>query len=174
MIRGKKGRFQKEDSDVLDISFSIESLASKSRVPVTQSILRGVQVGNLGVVYGGPYSQKPKFLKGIKLAPEAKGEAKVSASIEDFSVPSNKEMRRLLLWAIKIMSDDGAVYVGCMMGQGRTGTFIACLLKCMGIENPVDNCRAIYNSKAVETTGQEKFVEDFPAEEISLILKILS
>lgn len=176
MVRdAKTGQFAKSVPSALNLSIDIDALTENDiPIPTGMCGLSGIQVGKLGTLYGGPYQHKPRFLKGIKLAPEVSGEFTVSADIKDFSVPSNQEMRRLILWAIKIMQEDGGVYVGCMAGQGRTGTFIACFLKCMGYGNPVELCRKIYKTQAVETPNQEKFVQDFPFEEISLILRVLS
>lgn len=178
--RHKNGRFMKRvgndgipysDTVLLPIEINLDTVTWKKDLFIEQSRLMGFKIDGLGYVYGGPYKAKPPFMRGIKLAPEIEADAQAVADIKDFSVPSVDDMIRLLLWAIKIMREDGVVYVGCMMGQGRTGTFLACLVKCFDIDMPLKFVRETYNPHACETPQQEEFVRDFPVDIVKFLLK---
>jgi hypothetical protein len=72
--------------------------------------------------------------------------------------------------------------VGCMAGQGRTGLFMAAMLKAALVYNGeykdadsvISLIRAQYNPHAVETMGQRKFVEDFDVSSIVRYLRVLN
>jgi protein-tyrosine phosphatase len=55
------------------------------------------------------------------------------------------------------------VEVGCVAGVGRTGTVIACMAVLAGIpvEKSVEWVRENYNSRAVETGRQRRWIEWF-------------
>lgn len=122
--------------------------------------------GRAGTVIGGPYRDKrPKFSGhfGIKLAPEVSDVAHVELAIPDFGVASDtKAYRRAAEDAVVRVLTGEPVYVGCMMGQGRTGTFLAVMAKLAGEAEPVAYVRNRYNGKAVETRPQEAFVDSMP------------
>lgn len=178
--REKNGRFKKHetkdgvayrDTVLFPVEINLDLVALEKTLIIAPHQLRGFQIPDLGYVYAGPYLEKPSFIRGIKLAPEIKAEAQAVADIKDFGVPKVDDMIRLLLWAIKIMREDSVVYVGCMMGQGRTGTFLACLVKCFDIIDPIGYVRGKYNPHACETAQQEQFVADFPIDVVKFLLK---
>lgn len=168
--RDEKGRFLSFIDDN-ELSWLDRSL---SKVPaIDEAILIGIEIEGFGIVYGGPYDRKPDFLKGIKLAPEVPGKACYALPVKDFGVPEYRDMEEAILWGIETLYKTGAFYAGCLMGQGRTGTYLACLLKAFGISNPIDVVRAKYNNKAVETPEQETFVDNFPADKYYYLIKML-
>ena len=61
---------------------------------------------------------------------------------------------------------DRPVYIGCKAGLGRTGTFIAGLLKLAGAADPVAETRRIYDPRAVETPAQEAAIAALDPAEI--------
>lgn len=83
----------------------------------------------------------------------------------DFGVPDNDEVvTESLRDTLRALVARGErVYVGCGWGQGRTGTYIALLLKALGHGDPVTAARCLYNVRAVETPAQERYVEGFDA-----------
>lgn len=80
--------------------------------------------------------------------------------VRDFSVPSSPS---LFEDAFEELFQDGrTVYVGCWGGIGRTGLFMACLLKYLGHADPLGEVREKHHPHAVETEGQLDFLEKFP------------
>jgi len=124
-------------------------------------------------VYAGPYRLRPAGLKGIKLAPEVPGASDFDMPVTDFGVPSVESMDRAILMGLQFFQKEGAFYVGCMFGQGRTGTYLACMLKAFGYVYPIKEVRALYNPKAVENTTQEKFVEDYPVDKFRYLIQFM-
>lgn len=114
-------------------------------------------------LYGGPFQKWPaSSTKGICVAVEhmrAK-EANYLLPIVDFSTPDPKKLVQALDAALDMVRRRNAVYVGCMGGIGRTGLFLASMLKLWGDENPVNTVRANYYEHAVETSDQRKFIDD--------------
>ena len=123
--------------------------------------------GREGYVIGGPYEDRhPKFKDaiGIKLAPEVVADAHVSLKIPDFGVPSDTtEYQRAAEDAVVMIMRGHKVYVGCLMGKGRTGTFLAVMAKIAGVPMPLEYVRANYHPGAVETAAQKKFIENMPS-----------
>jgi protein-tyrosine phosphatase len=123
--------------------------------------------GRNSFVLGGPYEDKCKEYPdafGINLADEIKDVAHVELGIRDFSTPTKSTLRiyrKVAEDAVVRVLRREQVYVGCFMGQGRTGTFLAVMAKMCGYPQPIEFVRATYNEHAVETVGQEKFVEGF-------------
>jgi len=144
-------------------------------------------LGRKVTVMGGRYREKPDSIKGVKLAPEIDAPADVILDIPDFSVPTLNSGDNAIYQALKILCEDGAIYIGCMGGIGRTGMFMAMLIRTIGILNleaeqktwwykikqffgadpspylqmvnyPVEFVRDEYMSLAIETSEQEKFV----------------
>jgi len=90
--------------------------------------------GRKVTVMGGRYLDKPAGVRGVKLAKEIDAPADVVLDIPDFGVPAHSVLNQPLYETLKILDEDGQVYIGCMGGIGRTGMFIAILLRCIGIE----------------------------------------
>lgn len=118
------------------------------------------------LVLAGPMKKRPFSVKALCLD-EAQyvkfgNEKDWLFPIRDFSVPENpNELRNVLLEVHDYACHNKLVYIGCMGGLGRTGLVLACLLKLHGMYNPVQIVRTAYNPKAVETTDQMRFVEEF-------------
>jgi hypothetical protein len=119
-------------------------------------------------VHGGPFDLRPKSdgqfnvcVRAERVPPDA---IHAHLPIVDFEVP-NPNQRKLvedtLFRALKAAIDGKQVYVGCMGGVGRTGLFMGLLAKAANISNPVSYVRANYDSHAVETKEQRKYVETF-------------
>lgn len=113
------------------------------------------------VVTGGPFTECPKSMKGVKMAKEIKQACAVDIPTVDFQVPDRKVLYRGLSKALDLMLAGEPLYVGCMGGKGRTGLFLAVLAKSMGVKKPVEYVRANYYAHAVETPEQYKFVSKF-------------
>lgn len=114
--------------------------------------------GIKGSVVGGPYLAKPKGMFGIKMAKEIDAPCDVNIPSEDFGTPNPEVFKAGLLLAAMGLHEYGEVYVGCMGGIGRTGTFMAGLAKVMGESDPVGYVRKTYLAHAVETQGQKDFI----------------
>jgi hypothetical protein len=112
-------------------------------------------------VYGGPYRKKPEGVLGVKMAKEIALPCAVSIPSADFGVPTDEDLEKGLYDVLKHLGDGDLLYVGCAGGIGRTGTFLAILLKAWGFDEPVKTLRSKYLSHAVETIQQEKLVEQF-------------
>ena len=128
-------------------------------------------------IYGGPYRKKPAHMRGVKMAAEIKADCDISVPTQDFSVPDPKQLEEGIRKALVMVSKGEPVYVGCMGGVGRTGLFLAVLLKAVGEKQPIKKVRDYYNPHAVETKEQVKFVEDFDVSGLQLTAlkaKILS
>jgi hypothetical protein len=89
--------------------------------------------GNKVTVMGGPYLDKPTNIRGVKLAQEIDAPADVLLDVPDFGVPSLNALNVPIGKALDILEEDGVIYVGCMGGIGRTGMFIALLMKTIGV-----------------------------------------
>ncbi len=156
-------------------------------------------LGRKVTVMGGRYLEKPEGIKGVKLAEEIDAPADIVLDIPDFGVPTLKQCENAIYKALKILCEDGAIYIGCMGGIGRTGMFMAMLIKTIGIMNleaeektrwfkfkkffggspnhsnlgmrnfPVNWVRDEYLSFAVETEEQYKLVGRFDPTEMLAI-----
>ena len=56
----------------------------------------------------------------------------------DFQVPDRLKLYRGLNKALDLMLAGEPLYVGCMGGKGRTGLFLAVLVKAFGVKKPVE------------------------------------
>lgn len=83
--------------------------------------------------------------------------------VTDMSVPKEvTEYRRLVEWTAEQLHGGQKVHCGCVGGHGRTGMFLAALLKHMtGDEDAIATVRKLYCSKAVETGDQVKWLGEF-------------
>ena len=80
----------------------------------------------------------------------------------DFSTPPEEEFQKAIDAGLEALFRGQHVYAGCMGGIGRTGFYIACILKILEPNvDPLLNVRARFKSHAVETTPQEQFVMNF-------------
>lgn len=114
------------------------------------------------VVFGGPYYDKPFGYVGVKLAPEVLADAMIELPIGDFSTPRDLHRTNAVVWMVlNHLAAKDAVFVGCMGGRGRTGLFLALLVKAMGIPNAIGHVRANYHAKAIETKDQEQYVIEY-------------
>jgi len=115
---------------------------------------------------GGPYSQReakhPETF-GVCMAKEwADLPSDVFVPTVDFSTPPIEPFQEAIDAGLEAMFKRQHVYAGCMGGIGRTGFYIACILKILEPKvDPIENVRARFKSHAVETSAQEKFVRDF-------------
>ena len=81
----------------------------------------------------------------------------------DFRTPGDPEEARAALLEAWLRSADERVEVGCGGGRGRTGTALACLAVLDGVPpgQAVEHVRAHYDSRAVETPWQARWVRRF-------------
>lgn len=122
-------------------------------------------------IAAGPYRDKPHEQPGIKLAAEINARCIVDCPIKDFGVPDPKLIESALLSTMTLMRGGIVPYVGCWGGKGRTGLFLALMLKvsyqlCRRFWHSreidyVAGIRNLYSIHAVETQDQEDFVRDF-------------
>lgn len=118
-------------------------------------------------IHGGPYNDFPGKDKAFGVcvrAEQTKGrEIDLHVPIHDFNVPQmpDSQVSAYLLKIIEAAMSGKTVYVGCMGGWGRTGLFLALIAKAAGVTDPVTFVREYYTSHAVETEGQQKYVDRF-------------
>jgi len=159
-------------------------------------------LGRKVTVMGGRYREKPVGIKGVKLAVEIDAPCDVRVDVPDFGVPRYADVDDAVYQALKILCEDGAIYIGCMGGIGRTGMFMAMLIKTIGILNlqreektwwykikkflgadpspnlgmihyPINFVRDEYLSTAVETDEQCDFVSRYdPTEMLAIRVRI--
>ncbi len=126
-----------------------------------------VPLGKTGaaLIAGGPYAEFQDYRAGICLAPEVIANTGLKydwlVSWPDFGIPDEYEVKQALVQTCMYLKRNHPVYVGCMGGIGRTGTFLALLCKMGGEHFPVDYVRKHYLPHAVETAQQMKFVAHF-------------
>lgn len=131
-----------------------------------------VHYGDLqGTIYGGRfknYEPGTRRLIGIKMAQEIDHPAEVRVDTEDYSVPTVEDMRHGMVAALDALAAGKDIYVGCMGGTGRTGTFMGCMAKLMSdydreanVGDPVLYVRRFYRPHAIETKEQENYVRTF-------------
>jgi protein-tyrosine phosphatase len=112
-------------------------------------------------IQGGPYKDCPWNSFGVRVAEEIRKDAEVVIPIQDFSVPTKKEMNKGMVPIVDAILQGKQVYVGCMGGKGRTGLTLAIIAKTFGAKNPIEDVRAQYYPHAVETEEQEFFVHGY-------------
>lgn len=129
------------------------------------------------LVFGGPFHEYvpgQRRLVSVKLAQECEIPANITVPSEDFGTPTHAAMHVGVRRAIEAVLAGNDLYAGCGAGIGRTGTFMACLVKVMfdyaaaeatsDLEvshDPVLYVRKHYLGHAVETSGQRKFIQEF-------------
>lgn len=119
---------------------------------------------------GGPYRVAARFKEEwpdaflVKMASEQPGQSDVAVPVQDFGTPDPAALRAAVGWAIRAAFDGKPVFVGCGAGWGRTGLFLAVVLKVLlprlkGQEQIVKELRRIYIPQAVETPGQRALLD---------------
>lgn len=83
----------------------------------------------------------------------------------DFWLPADREYAERVLHEAWRRAAGERVEVACAGGRGRTGTALACLAVIDGVppDEAVDFVRRGYDSRAVETPWQRRYVARFPA-----------
>jgi hypothetical protein len=121
-----------------------------------------------GRIYGGPFAHyKPtRRLVSVKMAKEIDMKCDISIPTVDYNVPDKAQLLEGCLGAIDELANGNDIYAGCMGGVGRTGLFMAVMLKAqiayIGTkQDPILAVRQQYNEHAVETKEQEQYVRDF-------------
>jgi hypothetical protein len=68
---------------------------------------------------------------------------------------------KLVKWTLAQIDAGKKVHCGCIGGHGRTGMFMAALVRVgLGIEDAVPHVRSLYCERAVETAGQSLWLQD--------------
>lgn len=85
--------------------------------------------------------------------------------ILDQEAGSQAEMIEALRWVEEGLSRGQRIVFHCVGGVGRTGMAAASFLRTRGVkaERAIGLVRAVRSPRAVETSEQERFVEEFPA-----------
>jgi len=112
----------------------------------------------------GPFDEAPDTWEvfKVKLTNSSRREADIFLDIPDFGIPKDDEAVRRALKAVLLkLARKVPVYVGCGAGLGRTGLFLALLVRVMGVDKPIHFVRFTYDPKAVETSAQHSYVYDF-------------
>jgi protein-tyrosine phosphatase len=81
----------------------------------------------------------------------------------DFRLPKDRTEARSVLAEVLERAASERVEIACAGGRGRTGTALACLAVLDGVKasEAVGFVRANYDSRAVETPWQKRFVRRF-------------
>ena len=118
---------------------------------------------------GGPFRARPDGMVGVCMLPE-KHHLKpgdVHVPTRDFTPPPEQQLIEGVEKALRAAIRGETVYVGCTAGIGRTGTFMAAMVKALGITHaPVGFVRAHYHHHAVETLDQEQLIADLDVSHI--------
>jgi hypothetical protein len=82
--------------------------------------------------------------------------------IADGTAPNQpEEFKKMVAWAADQIRAGKKLHAGCIGGHGRTGTFLAALVKhMMGTEDAITYVRENYCHKAVESTEQVNFLHE--------------
>lgn len=129
-------------------------------------------------IYGGPYRNKPVDVLGVKMAEEIHLPCFIGVPTRDFSVPDVRLMREGLEDGVVAIMQGKKLYAGCMGGTGRTGLYLALVAKAFGLEaeahgrkGPVGYVRKHYKAHAVETSEQQKYIDDFDVSSAKKLIK---
>jgi hypothetical protein len=119
-------------------------------------------MGKMFMVEGGPFDAfeggDDRFGVCLNEYSRQRPIADVKFDIVDFSVPDPWEMDAVCSMIVDAMFEGKIPYIGCMAGKGRTGLVMSCLCRAFGVKEPIRHVRRWYYPRAVETSGQEKFV----------------
>jgi hypothetical protein len=125
--------------------------------------------------FGGSYSLRDWELLarhggifGVRLEEKISNPYAVSFPWPDFGVPAVEDFEHAMYQVMIQARFHRNLYVGCMGGIGRTGTFLACLHKTAvqmhsgaSVGNSMDHVahiRSCYLGHAIETKPQEEFI----------------
>lgn len=111
-------------------------------------------------VFGGPIVKRPLTMAGVNMTTRDTG-CSINVPTEDFKTPPVPLMQVALEQALRTLWAGDPLYVGCGAGWGRTGTFMAILVKAWGIPDPIQWLRENYVEEAVETKDQFNYVRTF-------------
>lgn len=136
-------------------------------------------------IFGGRYvNYRPlaRRMIGVKMAAEIEHPYNISIPTDDFCTPSVEDMTNGMIAAVTAMHKGNDIYAGCMGGTGRTGLFMACMMKVASYMSPgayppyltpVEMVRQWYRPHAVETAEQQEFVADFDIKPVVAAVKCL-
>jgi len=132
--------------------------------------------GSSAAIYAGPYLSYRRHRSRpllIKMAEEIEAPCDLSVPTVDFGTPDPGLFKSALRKAADSLISGRPIFVGCRYGQGRTGLFLAALVKLhyeieyrTGVRDwrsqvdPVIAVRNLYYTRAVETLDQERFVRE--------------
>jgi hypothetical protein len=122
----------------------------------------------------------------VKCASEVRGVADIEIVCQDFGTPEPEDLLEAVDAAITAAFKGRPVFAGCMGGIGRTGVFMATVLKVLDPQQvfgsasfrlswqpQVQMARQLYLSHTVETDQQEKLVDMIDVSKIRRKLKWL-
>lgn len=145
-------------------------------VPIVAMKLPGFQNR---VLLGGGFWQCPEGAFGVNMAKELRSsKCSINLGVEDHGAPDFIQAEEAVREVLKVLVfNEQDVFVGCMGGQGRTGTFLALLANCLRSPGRnvvdwywgVDYVRTKYRVGAVESRHQMAFLKDFPYHYLNLV-----
>jgi hypothetical protein len=145
------------------ISSECGFLSEKVVRDVGALIQRGVNVGAGARIYAGSYRSRPRGSFGVCLEKEFRGMGcHEFVDWPDFGLPRDALHLEIVMEKVELHLRRGnLVYVGCRGGYGRTGTFLALLVKRNTYLDPIAYVRREYRARAIETSGQEQYIMDW-------------
>jgi len=122
--------------------------------------------GRAVTITGGPFDSLPDGAYGVCLEMQAEKAwlAEVKLPTADFGVPDPAALRQAVDDVLRQLQaePERPVHIGCRAGVGRTGLFMACLVRAAGVPgDPLAYVRAHYLPHAAETPAQEAIVHSF-------------
>ncbi len=117
-------------------------------------------------ITGGPFDSIPDGAYGVclEMGAEKAWLADVKLPTADFGVPDPAALRQAVGEALAQLQaePDRPLHIGCRAGVGRTGLFMACLVRAAGVPgDPLAYVRAHYLPHAAETPAQEAVIRGF-------------
>ena len=130
-------------------------------------------------VYAGPFRDAPfKGVFNVNLQAEPQeGYAPIHyrLPIQDFGIPTVRAASFACAMIIyQKVARRREVYIGCRGGIGRTGLVLSLLTKIIfnvSGKDAIHYVRMQYYREAVETSAQQKFIEDFPVRSLRYLFK---
>ncbi|MGK7864738.1 protein-tyrosine phosphatase family protein [Falsiroseomonas sp. E2-1-a4] len=122
--------------------------------------------GRAVTITGGPFDSLPDDAFGVclEMGAEKASQADVKVPTADFGVPDPAALRRAVEVVLRQLQTEPErpVHIGCRAGVGRTGLFMACLVRAAGVPgDPLAYVRAHYLPHAAETPAQEALIRGF-------------